>query len=144
VLEWDSERVLHAVYVRQVVAERSGDVVFLLAFANGKPVGRLGIDFGRRADEGIVHLWAFAVLPALQGLGIGTALMREAERLILAEPRGASVVEVGVDEWNQNARRLYERLGYRSMGAERGWSGAAIVLFRRPVSELSASTEPGP
>jgi ribosomal protein S18 acetylase RimI-like enzyme len=119
------------------VHERPGEVVFLLAFANGKPIGRLGIDFGRKAKEGVVYLWAFSVLPALQRLGIGTALMREAERSIAADPRGASVVEVGVDEWNQDARRLYERLGYESVGAERGWSGAAIVLFRRPVAELS-------
>jgi ribosomal protein S18 acetylase RimI-like enzyme len=120
-----------------VLNERPGEVVFLLAFANGRPVGRLGIDFGRKANQGIVHLWAFSVLPALQRLGIGTALMREAERLIAEDPRGASTVEVGVDEWNQDARRLYERLGYEPVGAERGWSGVAIVLFRRPVAELS-------
>lgn len=63
--------------------------------------------------------------------------MREAERLIAEDPRGASIVEVGVDEWNQDARRLYERLGYEPLGTERGWSGVAIVLFRRPVAALS-------
>jgi ribosomal protein S18 acetylase RimI-like enzyme len=119
-----------------VLNDRGDEVVFLLAFANGRPVGRLGIDFGRKAHEGVVHLWAFSVLPALQRLGIGTAQMREAERLIAADPRGASIVEVGVDEWNQDARRLYERLGYEAVGSERGWSGAAVVLFRRPVDQL--------
>jgi GNAT superfamily N-acetyltransferase len=75
-LEWDSEQAIQADYVRKTVAEQGDDVVFLLALANGQPVGRLGLDFGRKAEEGIVHLWAFSVLPALQRVGIGTAMIR--------------------------------------------------------------------
>jgi GNAT superfamily N-acetyltransferase len=123
------------VHVRQVVDDRPGEVVFLLAFANGKPVGRLGIDFGRKANDGVVQLWAFSVLPALQRLGIGTALMHEAERLIAADPRSSSIVEIGIDEWNHDAGRLFERLGYESVGAERGWSGAATVRFQKRAAD---------
>jgi ribosomal protein S18 acetylase RimI-like enzyme len=135
-LEWDGKEVLQAEYVRQTLADRGDDVVFLLAFANGRPVGRLGIDFGRKRPEGIVHVWAFGVLPALQRLGIGTALMRAAERLAASAAGGATALEVGVDEGNKEAARLYRRLGYRDGGAERGSNGELILFLRRPLSEL--------
>jgi GNAT superfamily N-acetyltransferase len=138
-LEWDSEQAIGADYVRTTVAERGGDVVFLLALANGQPVGRLGLDFGRKAAEGIVHLWAFGVLPSLQRLGIGTAMVRAAESLIAAASRRATVVEVGVDEWNHDAAKLYRRLGYRDDGVERGGHGEVILLLRRSIAEIQAA-----
>jgi ribosomal protein S18 acetylase RimI-like enzyme len=134
-LEWDSEQAIGAGHIRKALADRGGDVVFLLALANGRPVGRLGIDFGRKAAEGIVHLWAFGVLPSLQRLGIGTALMHEAQSLIASSPRGATVIEVGVDEWNEDAAELYRRLGYRDDGTELGSEGEVILLLRRPVDQ---------
>jgi ribosomal protein S18 acetylase RimI-like enzyme len=135
-LEWDSEQAIQADYVRTTMSKRGDDVIFLVAVANGQPVGKLGLDFGRKAAEGIVHLWAFGVLPSLQRLGIGTALMRAAESLIVAAPRGATVVEVGVDDWNHDAARLYRRLGYREDGAERGGNGEVIRLLRRPIADI--------
>jgi ribosomal protein S18 acetylase RimI-like enzyme len=137
-LEWDSEQAIQPDYLRKTSAERGDDVVFLLALANGQPVGRLGIDFGRKSAEGIVHLWSFGVLPALQRLGIGTAMMREAESLVASRPRGATFVEVGVDEWNHDARKLYRRLGYRDAGAEQGSNGERILLLRRSIVEIQA------
>ena len=142
-LEWDSAQVIQADYLRRTLAERGDDVVFLLALANGRAVGSLGLDFGRKAAEGIVHLWAFGVLPSLQRLGIGTALMRVAESLIATSPRGATVVEVGVDEWNQDAAKLYRRLGYRDAGDERGGNGELILLLRRSVAELREARAAG-
>jgi ribosomal protein S18 acetylase RimI-like enzyme len=135
-LEWDSREAIQADYVRKTVAERGDDVVFLLALANAQPVGLLGVDFGRKAEEGIVHLWAFGVLPSLQRLGIGTAMMLAAESLIAAEPRGANLVEVGVDEGNQDAAKLYRRLGYRDQGVERGRNDEVILLLRRSLAEI--------
>jgi ribosomal protein S18 acetylase RimI-like enzyme len=135
-LEWDAEHAIQAEYLRKTLAHRADDVVFLLAFAAGRPIGHLGIDYGRKAAEGIVHLWAFGVLPALQRHGIGTALMREAERLIASAPRGATLIEVGVDEWNTEAAALYRRLGYRQAGAERGGNGETILLLRRSIREI--------
>jgi ribosomal protein S18 acetylase RimI-like enzyme len=139
-LEWDSEQVIQADYLRKTVAERGDDVVFVLALANGQPVGRLGLDFGRKAHDRIVYLWAFGVLPALQRLGIGTAMMRAAESLIATAPRGATVLEVGVDEWNHDAAKLYRRLGYRDDGIERGGSGEVILLLRRSIADIKPST----
>jgi ribosomal protein S18 acetylase RimI-like enzyme len=106
---------------------------------NGRPVGRLGIDYRRKADQGIVHLWAFGVLPQLQRLGIGTALIREAEKLIASAPRAATTLEIGVDEGNDEAAKLYRRLGYRDAGIERGRSGETIRLLRRPIFTTTLS-----
>lgn len=136
-LEWDSEQAIQAGYLRQTLAERADDVVFLLALASGRPIGRLGIDFERKAAEGVAHLWAFSVLPALQRLGIGTALMRAAESYIAAAPRGATVVEVGVDEWNDEAAKLYRRLGYTDAGTELESNGEVVLLFRRPITDIA-------
>jgi ribosomal protein S18 acetylase RimI-like enzyme len=138
-LDWDSEQAIQAEYVRTTVGERGDDVVFILALANGRPVGRLGLDFGRKAEQAIVHLWAFSVLPTLQRLGIGSAMVRAAESLIAAAPRTATVVEVGVDEWNHEAAKLYRRLGYRDDGVERGNNGEEIRLLRRSLAEIQAS-----
>jgi ribosomal protein S18 acetylase RimI-like enzyme len=142
-LDWDSEQAIHADYLRKTVAERGDDVVFLLALANGRPVGRLGLDFGRKAAEGIVHLWAFGVLPSLQRLGIGTAMMRVAESLIAAAPRGATVVEVGVEEWNNDAVKLYRRLGYSDEGVERAGNDEGELLLRRSIAEIQARDDAG-
>ena len=141
-LDWDSDAAIEAGYIRKVVAEREGEAVFLLALLKGRPVGRLGIDYGRKADEGIVHLWAFSVLPALQRLGIGTALMREAESLIASAPRAATFVEIGAEEGNDEAAKLYRRLGYRDAGTERSRDGRIIHLLRRPISALTRSETP--
>jgi ribosomal protein S18 acetylase RimI-like enzyme len=138
-LQWDSKEAIQPDYVQKTVADRGDDVVFLLALANGRPVGRLGLDFSRKVQEGIVHLWAFGVLPSLQRLGVGTAMVRAAESLIAAAPRGATVVEVGVDEWNHDAAKLYRRLGYRDDGFERGGNNEVILLLRRSIAEIQAS-----
>ena len=135
-LQWDSQQAIQADYVRKTLAERGDDVVFLMALANAQPVGLLGVDFDRKADERIVHLWAFGVLPSLQRLGIGTAMMRAAESLIAAAPRGANVIEVGVDDWNEDAAKLYRRLGYRKEGVERGGNDEVILLLRRSITDI--------
>ena len=129
----ESEDTIKPDYVRRTLAERGGAVVWLIAFAEGRAIGRLGIDFGRKADERVVHLWAFGVVPELQRRGIGTAMIREAESLIASEPRGARVIEIGADEDNDGAIRLYRRLGYDDAGDERGSNRELIYLFRRPI-----------
>jgi ribosomal protein S18 acetylase RimI-like enzyme len=86
----ESEDTIKPDYVRRTVGERGEDVVWLVALVDGRPIGRLGFDFGRKAGERIAHLWAFGVVPELQRRGIGTAMMREAESLIASDPRGAT------------------------------------------------------
>ncbi len=58
------------------------------------------------------HLEVLVVAENSQGLGIGGALIDEAERL--AQDRGAKTITLNVFEANVRARGLYERLGYVS------------------------------
>lgn len=56
------------------------------------------------------HLETLAVQESAQGLGVGSALLREADRLALA--RGAQGMSLHVFAANSRARALYERHGY--------------------------------
>lgn len=62
------------------------------------------------------HPWLYGltVVAERRGEGIGTQLIREAERLCI--DRGASHASLDVDIDNLGALRLYERLGYRIVG----------------------------
>ncbi len=56
------------------------------------------------------HLETLAVDESAQGVGVGTALLREADMLALA--RGAQGMSLHVFAANTRARALYERYGY--------------------------------
>jgi hypothetical protein len=43
------------------------------------------------------------------------------------------VIEIGADEDNHDAAKLYRRLGYAPSGHERGSNGELIHLFRRRI-----------
>ncbi|MBT2443918.1 GNAT family N-acetyltransferase [Streptomyces sp. ISL-36] len=72
------------------------------------PVAIGGIDY--QVSEGAGTVWQLAVLPALRSRGLGTLLIRAAERRI--RDRGLLRAELAVEEDNPRARALYERLGY--------------------------------
>jgi Acetyltransferase (GNAT) family len=81
---------------------------------SGLPVGLGGIDYAKTAGAGTI--WMLAVHPALRSCGIGTVLIQAAEQRIRA--RGPRRAELGVEDSNQRARTLYERLGYAAYGSE--------------------------
>lgn len=82
---------------------------YLVAWENGEPVGHVHLAW-RGTKLGVPELQDMFVLPARRGGGVGTALTREAERLIAA--RGQARCSLSVSEANLQARQLYERLGY--------------------------------
>jgi ribosomal protein S18 acetylase RimI-like enzyme len=133
-LEWYGLYSLHRAIIRDAFArQQHGDVLMLLAIANGFPVGQAWIDFAAHADEpDVALLWAVRVYPFLQGGGIGGRLLASAERAI-AE-RGCRWAEIGVEKDNPRARRLYERGGYRvhTEALEQfsyiGWKGEEVVV----------------
>ena len=81
---------------------------------DGTPVSKGLIDFAARADAGVIE--QLATHPDLQGLGIGTRLVDEAERRIRA--RGVRWAVLGVEDDNPRALALYERLGYIAYARE--------------------------
>lgn len=93
-----------------------GTGVFLVAESGGHPVGQAWVDLARHVAESRAVIWAVRVLPGLRGAGIGSRLIEACEAEM--RRRGISVSEIGVEEQNEAARRLYERLGYRICGFE--------------------------
>lgn len=115
----------HGTYFRaRVPAQARGEGRILVAIdTEGMPVGAVWVSW-TKADEREVNdylpnvplLYHFEVRKEMRGLRIGTRLLRYAEATLRAA--GFDRVALGVDEWNIDARRLYERLGYVAGGPE--------------------------
>lgn len=66
------------------------------------------------------------VAPSQRGRGLGTALLHAAEEVV--RQRGGEVLEINVDGDDTDARRFYERHGYRN--SEPGEDEQLLYYFR--------------
>ncbi len=66
------------------------------------------------------------VSPHRRNLGLGTVLLKAAEDVV--RRRGGEVLEINVDSGDVDARRFYERHGYRN--AEHGSDEPLLYYFR--------------
>lgn len=83
-----------------------------LILVDGEPVGRLYVH--RSAEE--IHLLDIAVLAPRRNRGVGTLLVRR----LMDEAAAAHLpLRLHVEMFNDGARRLYDRLGFRPI-EERG------------------------
>ena len=106
---------LHVQYCRDEFARGPAALAILVAVdSDDAPIGKVHLDFEQHRGDGIAALNAAVVTPPLQGVGIGTELMRAAEAFVCE--RGYHAIVLGVEDSNVGARRLYERLGYRGVG----------------------------
>lgn len=126
-LEWEGEYARYrTVYQEAWKDVRRGERALLVAESEGRIVGQIFIHFASPFSvPGSVrpagYLYAFRVRPAHRGRGIGRRLLQEAEGMLIGAGAGHAVIAVAQD--NPEARRLYERLGYRWMAEESGmWS----------------------
>ena len=88
----------------------SGDVSIIVA--DRQPVGWLQL----QDDEDALYLHQFYITPAYQGRGIGTRLIES----ILQRARTQAVpVHLWVVRNNDQARRLYQRLGFKVVEQDR-------------------------
>lgn len=140
-----ADYVAHAFSQEQIRAELEQDgAVFLLAHDDASATGaavayahlRVGAGphvAGRRPIE-LVRLY---VEPAAIGQGYGTALLRHC--LDHAARRGYDAMWLGVWEYNEGARRLYERNGFRVVGAQQFHLGPELqtdLIMVRPVDTV--------
>ncbi|WP_043671788.1 GNAT family N-acetyltransferase [Clavibacter michiganensis] len=88
--------------------QEAGGSTLLVAWDGERPLGSGQLDL--RGD--VPELRNLRVDAAARGRGAGTAIIREAERLV--GPGSRLTVGVGLD--NPRARALYERLGYCGTG----------------------------
>jgi ribosomal protein S18 acetylase RimI-like enzyme len=69
-------------------------------------------------DRKRAYMYSVRVMDAFQRLGIGTALLQEAESILIE--RGYESVTIAAAKENEAARRLYERLGFHVMTEDAG------------------------
>ena len=74
------------------------------------------------------YLAELYVAPARRGQGLGRALMEAVLRE--ARDRGADTMDIGVDEPDLAARRLYESLGFTNKSDE---DGAVMYVYERDL-----------
>ena len=104
------------------------DLFALLAETEDAPVG-LAIATLRPtpySDGPLAQLEELYVRPALRGGGIGTALLTAVIRIV--REHGAEELHIGVDEVDVDARRFYERHGFRNR--EPGEDSRMLLYFR--------------
>ena len=65
------------------------------------------------------HIWGMYVAPRLRGQGAGEALLVEALR-VAGRCEGLRTILLSVSQTQAAAKRLYERLGFRTYGVEPG------------------------
>lgn len=123
-LEWGGEythfrRVFQQAYADQVAGHR----LMLLADMNDYPIGQIFIQLDSYDDRALSYgkrgyFYSLRVMTAFQRRGLGTALIREAERYLVE--RDYTSVSIAAAKDNPGARRLYERLGYRIYAEDSG------------------------
>ncbi len=74
------------------------------------------------------YLAELYITPARRGQGLGRALMEAV--LWAARDRGADTMDIGVDEPDLAARRLYESLGFSNRA---GGDGALMYVYEREL-----------
>ena len=125
---------LHVQYCRAELTHPR-KVLLVAVSEDDLPVGKLHIHLDYSADA--VWLEAAAVARPRQSQGIGTSLVRAAEAF--AGERGYRLAELGVEDSNPRARRLYERLGYQSIARhDFQYTGAPVpnpgVVMRKELA----------
>lgn len=82
---------------------------YLVLLHGDTPIGRLVLD----SQDTVLHLVDIAILPAAQGQGAGSAVLRG-----LQAQAGAQQwqIHLAVNKSNAGARALYQRLGFRLRG----------------------------
>ncbi len=83
-----------------------------------------------RTENGNAFFSYCGVSPAHQGKGYGSKLLKMAIHSIFQVDYPA--IQLYVDDWNKDARRLYERLGFKQVGvAYVAGSDCALMELRR-------------
>jgi len=123
-LEWNGEythyrRVFQRAYEDQLAGKR----LMLVADLNGTLIGQVFIQLD--SYDGLfvttgkhAYLYSLRVMGMFRGHGLGTALLSEAESLLLE--RDYETVSIAAAKDNPGARRLYERLGFEVVSEDSG------------------------
>lgn len=98
---------------------------YIVAFENDNIVGFAGITY----NFDYVEIMNIAIKKDMRRKGIATKLMKKL--LLLATEYNVSKIALEVDEKNISARNLYNKLGFKEVGARRNYyngNGDAILM----------------
>jgi GNAT superfamily N-acetyltransferase len=99
----------------KLLAVETGQADYLAVRApDGSPIAKCVIEYS--PSESSAEIAQLAVRDDLQGIGVGTLLIRSAEQRI--QVRGVRWAILGVEAGDERPRCLYERLGYQLFGRE--------------------------
>ncbi|WP_329341391.1 GNAT family N-acetyltransferase [Streptomyces sp. NBC_00663] len=106
-------------HAARLARQEAGESTYLIPWLDGRPVGHAEVRWTgcaapevRAAHPGCPEINGLLVRPEqLRSRGVGSALVRAAEKL--ARARGIGVMGLGVAGDNPRAAALYARLGYR-------------------------------
>ena len=86
------------------------------------------------------YLQSVAVREDHRGRGLGTALIEHAERRIFRDQPNVFIL---VSSFNPDARRLYERLGYQTVGELTDYiiRGHSEILLRKTIGPLQKTAQ---
>ncbi|MFI5910731.1 GNAT family N-acetyltransferase [Dactylosporangium sp. NPDC051541] len=103
--------------------------VFLVAARDGTPVGCGAL---RRLDASSAEIKRMYVVPAARGSGVATAVLRALEHRAVA--RGWPVLRLETGTEQPDARRFYEREGYRQIPRFGVYAGSELsVCYERTL-----------
>jgi ribosomal protein S18 acetylase RimI-like enzyme len=102
--------------IARVIGDAEGGTFLVIEYAGGIGAAVLfqGPGARRGAAEREAYFGMLSVLPELQGMGLGTRLVRIAEAL--AEASGASSMTLKIVNLREELARWYKSLGYREVG----------------------------
>lgn len=106
-------------------------------------VARLGEEVvgsvrGTPNPDGTASIGKLCVHPRLQGHGIGARLLRAAESA-LAEERGAKRFRLSTGHRSDAGLRLYRRVGYETVGTDKGNDGVPMIVLEKPAGTYAAT-----
>ena len=126
-LEWDGEYSHYRhMYEHAMEDAKRGNRVLLVAEVEGAVIGQIFLFFRPSwsrhfPNEQAGYLHSFRVKPQFRNMGIGTALVGQAESILIERGLHRSVISVA--KTNHDAVRLYKNLGYSIFMEDPGqWS----------------------
>ena len=86
------------------------------------------IKISQDEDDGVV-LSGLSVLPDHRGKGIGTSLVREAERIVKEEIGAGEDITLSVESWNKELIGWYTKLGFCVYDYDSSYTEMIIVNY---------------
>ncbi|MET8825350.1 GNAT family N-acetyltransferase [Streptomyces sp. NPDC004610] len=115
-----------------VRAEIAADCVFVARL--GDEV--IGAVRGSVTEDGAAAIGRLCVHPRLQGHGIGARLLRAAESA-LADRHGAKRFRLHTGHRSETNLRLYQKVGYETVGTEQGNDGVPMIVLEKPAEAFA-------